>query len=255
MRKRNRGEDTAILSPVCCLFRLHKHPPARPVVFQLRAVSPDTASGAHTALMTACQSLDSRLLPVNGFPLRAASSFTLLPISRFSVYHCLSCLIFFMLSSRLLTSLLLFFRSSLKILAARALSAGFTIQKIPRFCRGKRKIASAETEFRYKKTKRYCPVGELRCREMPLFYRQSLRYALFTSRYLSTGGRQAVSPFCVYAIRRFPVVFAFAGKLVFPFNIFACAFCRPFYGWKCCRPDYRPVFSHIRWLPPASKTA
>lgn len=95
MRKRNRGEDTAILSPVCCLFRLHKHPPARPVVFQLRAVSPDTASGAHTALMTACQSRDSRLLPVNGFPLRAASSFTLLPISRFSVYHCLSCLIFF----------------------------------------------------------------------------------------------------------------------------------------------------------------
>ena len=44
----------------------NKHPPAEPVVFQFRAVSPNTTSGAQVALMTTWQSCDCYLPPVNG---------------------------------------------------------------------------------------------------------------------------------------------------------------------------------------------
>ena len=45
---------------------LNKYPPAKPVVFHFRAVSPNTTSGAQAALMTTWQSCDCYLLPVNG---------------------------------------------------------------------------------------------------------------------------------------------------------------------------------------------
>ena len=44
----------------------NKHPPAEPVVFHFRAVSPNTTSGAQAALMTTWQSCDCYLPPVNG---------------------------------------------------------------------------------------------------------------------------------------------------------------------------------------------
>ena len=44
----------------------NKHPPAKPVVFHFRAVSPNTTSGAQAALMTTWQSCDCYLPPVNG---------------------------------------------------------------------------------------------------------------------------------------------------------------------------------------------
>ena len=50
----------------CFLLVKNKHPPAEPVVFQFRAVSPNTTSGAQAALMTTWQSCDCYLLPVNG---------------------------------------------------------------------------------------------------------------------------------------------------------------------------------------------
>ena len=47
----------------------NKYPPAKPVVFHFRAISPNITSGAQAALITTWQSYDCYLPPVNGHSL------------------------------------------------------------------------------------------------------------------------------------------------------------------------------------------
>ena len=70
----------------------NKYPPAKPVVFHFRAISPNITSGAQAALMTTWQSCDCYLPPVNGhslcltfFSYAFAPSF-LVPYFYFPVY-------------------------------------------------------------------------------------------------------------------------------------------------------------------------
>ena len=44
----------------------NKHPPAKPVVFHFRAVSPDTAGGTQAALVTARRLVGAVCCPQNG---------------------------------------------------------------------------------------------------------------------------------------------------------------------------------------------
>ena len=104
------------------------------MVFQFRAVSPNTTSGAQAALMTTWQSCDCYLLPVNGLPhcltfsLRLRSSFIIVPYFLiFCFFLSLLSLLFFALL--LLPSLLLFFVHRQSLSWTRGLSAGFRIQK------------------------------------------------------------------------------------------------------------------------------
>ncbi|HIZ09427.1 MAG TPA: hypothetical protein H9726_02945 [Candidatus Borkfalkia avicola] len=47
----------------------NKNPPAKPVVFHFRAISPNITSGAQAALITTWQACDCYLPPVNGHSL------------------------------------------------------------------------------------------------------------------------------------------------------------------------------------------
>ena len=112
----------------------NKHPPAEPVVFHFRAVSPNTTSGAQAALMTTWQSCDCYLPPVNGhslcltfFSYAFAPSF-FVPYFYFSVYF--SILAFSSLFALFLIAFpFALFCSSAKPLLNPRTIAGFSLYK------------------------------------------------------------------------------------------------------------------------------
>ena len=65
---------------------MNKYPPAEPVAFHFRTVSPNTTSGAQAALMTTRQSCDCYLLPVNG----SSKSSMLIWLISLSCFNCVA---------------------------------------------------------------------------------------------------------------------------------------------------------------------
>ena len=112
----------------------NKYPPAKPVVFHFRAISPNITSGAQDALITTWQSCDCYLPPVNGHSLCLTFfSYAFAPLFWFLIFIFpfifLSLLFLLFLPYFLMPFLLLFFVHRQSLSWTRRLSAGFALQK------------------------------------------------------------------------------------------------------------------------------